>query len=90
MENWAELLSGADDVILVDSVLGMHTQDPTAGNFSLAVPDGIVVRAGQFAGAAKVVISGNFFSVINEADTRFALSEADPNPGIELACHVES
>jgi len=37
-----------------------------------------------------VVISGNFFSVINEADTRFALSEADPNPGIELACHVES
>ncbi|MGI6131205.1 MAG: metallopeptidase TldD-related protein [Bacillota bacterium] len=89
MEGWTELLSGADDVILVDSVLGMHTQDPTTGNFSLAVPDGIVVREGQYAGAAKVVISGNFMSAMNEADTRFALSDDDPNPGIELMCHVE-
>lgn len=90
MDSWTDLLSGSDDVILVDSVLGMHTQDPTAGNFSLAVPDGIVVRDGQFAGAAKVVISGNFMSAMNEADTRFALSNDDPNPGIELTCHVES
>ena len=89
MEGWTELLSGADDVILVDSVLGMHTQDPTTGNFSLAVPDGIVVREGQYVGAAKVVISGNFFNAMNEADTRLALSDDDPNPGIELTCHVE-
>jgi hypothetical protein len=27
---------------------------------------------------------------MNEFDTRFALSEDDPNPGIELTCHVES
>ncbi|HBK59326.1 MAG TPA: peptidase, partial [Firmicutes bacterium] len=73
----------------VDSVLGMHTQDPTTGNYSLAVPDGIVVRDGQFAGAAKVVISGNFFSALSDADTRFGLSGDHPNPGIELACHVE-
>lgn len=90
IESWAQLFSRADDAILVDSVLGMHTQDPTTGNFSLAVPDGIVMRAGQFAGAAKVVISGNFMSAMNEVDTRFALSEDDPNPGIELTCHVES
>ena len=90
MESWAQLLSGADDAVLVDSVLGMHTQDPTTGNFSLAVPDGIVMRAGQFAGAAKIVISGDFLSAMNEFDTRFALSEDDPNPGIELTCHVES
>ena len=78
-ESWAQLLSGADDAILVDSVLGMHTQDPTTGNFSLAVPDGIIMRAGQFAGAAKVVISGNFMKAMNEVDTRFALSEDDPS-----------
>jgi hypothetical protein len=47
------------------------------------------VREGQYAGAAKVVISGNFMSAMNEADTRFALSDDDPNPGIELMCHVE-
>jgi PmbA protein len=90
MESWTQLLCSADDAILVDNVLGMHTQDPTNGNFSLAVPDGIVVRAGQFAGAAKVVISGNFFKILNQVDTRFAMSEDDPNPGIELTCHVES
>jgi hypothetical protein len=48
------------------------------------------MRAGQFAGAAKVVISGSFLNAMNEVDTRFALSEDDPNPGIELTCHVES
>ncbi|HAI87995.1 MAG TPA: hypothetical protein DCL63_13500 [Firmicutes bacterium] len=89
MEDWLQLIAGARDTILVDSVLGMHTQDPTTGNYSLAVPDGIVVRDGQFAGAAKVVISGNFFSALSDADTRFGLSGDHPNPGIELACHVE-
>ncbi len=90
MQDWLQLVADARDAILVDSMLGMHTQDPTTGNYSLAVPDGIVVRDGQFAGAAKVVISGNFFDSLNDADTAFGVCADHPNPGIELTCHVEN
>ncbi|MEA4883797.1 MAG: metallopeptidase TldD-related protein [Clostridia bacterium] len=90
MEAWQDMMHGACDSLLVSTVLGMHTQDPATGNFSLAAPDSILIRDGRFAGAVKAVISGNFFDALQADGSRFGLDSDHPNPGIALNCHVEA
>jgi len=83
------LLEECQDALLVCSVLGMHTQDPVSGNFSLAAPEAIVVKGGEMLGSVKAVISGNFFDALNSRQTRLSLDDQHPNPWMECLCHVE-
>lgn len=86
----SELLSGQDEALLVTDVLGMHTQDPVSGNFSLAVSDGLIVRRGKLEGATKAVISGNFFDALAAPGTLAACDPDYDNPALVVTCHVEA
>ncbi len=50
---------------IATSVLGLHTQDSGTGDYSLAVPRGVVVENGEMKGSFKGVFSGNFFDDLN-------------------------
>ncbi|MEE4359005.1 MAG: metallopeptidase TldD-related protein [Desulfococcaceae bacterium] len=60
-ENLHDCIRESESAFLVTSVLGLHTQDSGRGDYSLAVPHGIVIRNGEMCGSAKAVLSGNFF-----------------------------
>ncbi len=46
---------------VVQSALGLHTQDPGRGDYSVAVPHGILILDGKMCGAVKGLLVGNFF-----------------------------
>lgn len=89
METVESLVGECQDALLVCGVLGMHTQDHATGNFSLAVPEAIVVKDGELLGSTKTVISGNFFDALDSCRTRFGLDDEHPNPWMEFLCHVK-
>jgi PmbA protein len=55
-----EVIAGVEDGLLVLSVLGLHTQDRTSGNYSLSAPQTLLIRDGTFQGRVKATLSGNF------------------------------
>ncbi|MCR4427321.1 MAG: metallopeptidase TldD-related protein, partial [Firmicutes bacterium] len=85
---WKDLLRQTSEGLLVCSVLGLHTQDPTTGNFSLAAPETLVIQEGRCAGGVKAVISGNFLDALVDDGTCFGVDEDRPNPGIRLLCQA--
>lgn len=87
---YGAMLSSADEALLVTGVLGMHTQDPVSGNFSLAASDALLVKEGRLVGAAKVVISGNFFDILGDSDTAAAVHPAYETPALAGVCRVEA
>lgn len=89
METAESLVEECQNALLVCGVLGMHTQDPVTGNFSLAVPEAVVVKDGKLLGSTKAVISGNFFDALDSSRTRFGLDDDHPNPWMEFLCHVK-
>lgn len=90
MERVESLVGECQDALLICGVLGMHTQDPATGNFSLAVPEAVVVKDGELLGSTKAVISGNFFDALDSCRTRFGLDDEHPNPWMEFMCHVKA
>ncbi|MDP2906651.1 MAG: metallopeptidase TldD-related protein [Nanoarchaeota archaeon] len=59
--------------LIVYDVLGMHTQDPKSGKYSLAVDQGLVIENGEIKGKLeKATIDGNFFEDLKNKNTRFA------------------
>lgn len=46
---------------LIPNVLGLHTQDAGRGDYSVAVPHGILIQNGRLVGTAKGILTGNFF-----------------------------
>ncbi len=60
-ENLQDFIRTSENAYLITSVLGLHTQDSGRGDYSLAVPHGIVIREGEMIGSAKSILSGNYF-----------------------------
>jgi PmbA protein len=67
---------------LVLSVLGVHTQDSTSGDFSLSAPQVLSVAAGGFAGKLKATISGNLFELLRRDDLQWVTFPGENTPGI--------
>lgn len=83
-----ELIGAIDLGLLVYSVMGLHTQDRTTGDFSLVAPQARVIRAGQPGGKVKAVLAGNFFQVLRDPANRFATFPHELNPGLLMTCRV--
>ena len=62
----AEALAGSGRGVLVLSVLGLHTQDSTRGDFSISAPQTLAIRGGSLGGAVKAVLTGNFFDALRD------------------------
>ncbi|MBI3976959.1 MAG: hypothetical protein HY331_02125 [Chloroflexi bacterium] len=82
------LIETVGDGLLVHQVLGMHTQDPASGNYSVTAEQALVVRNGQVEGKVKAVIAGNFFENLLADETAFGTDPHEPNPGVRLRCRV--
>ncbi|HVJ48168.1 metallopeptidase TldD-related protein [Desulfitobacterium sp.] len=78
--SWPEVLVGIEDGILILSVLGMHTQNSTAGEYSLSAPQSLRIHNGKIVGKTDVKLSGNFFKDLKSPDTRFTKSELETKP----------
>jgi PmbA protein len=65
---WDECLAGAGEGVLITSVLGMHTQDPVRGDYSLAVPTAVRFEEGRLRGKCRAVLNDNFFGNLSAPD----------------------
>lgn len=72
----------ADRGALVLSVLGLHTQDPTRGDFSVSAPQTLAIRGGALGGAVKAVLTGNFFEVLRDPRLGLVAFEGFRMPGL--------
>jgi PmbA protein len=61
-----EALAAAGRGVLVLSVLGLHTQDSTRGDFSISAPQTLAIEGGALGGAVKAVLTGNLFEALRD------------------------
>ena len=81
-----EALDGS--ALFVLHVLGVHTQDPVSGDFSLSAPQSLRVEGGVARGRVRATISGNLFRILRREDTAFVAFEGETSPGLLVRCHV--
>jgi len=79
-----EAIGGLDRGLVVFSVLGLHTQDPTSGDFSVAAPQSLAIRAGRLGGRVRAALTGNFLQALHSPDMRLVRFPGQPMPGILL------
>lgn len=68
------IIADVDYGLIIQDVLGMHTQDAKEGRYSLAVSKGLVVEKGLIKGTIDqtALISGNFLDSLKDKETNFA------------------
>jgi PmbA protein len=84
-----EAMGRAGDGALVLNVLGVHTQDRSSGDFSLAVPQALRFRNGRVTGRIRATLSGNLFDLLTDGELRFVRFEEDHTPGLLVGCRID-
>jgi PmbA protein len=84
-----EALGGLSDGVLVLSVLGVHTQDSTSGDFSLSAPQALRLGPDGFSGRLKATISGNLFEILRRDDFELIRFEGEHTPGLLMTCRLD-
>jgi PmbA protein len=85
---WDELQPQLDQAILVLSVLGLHTQDRSSGNYSLATSQAIHLRNGKLVGRVKATLTGNIFEQLRDPAWKLVHFPGQPTPGFALPIDV--
>jgi len=84
----SDALDRAVGGLLVLSVLGIHTQDPTSGDFSLSAQQSLRIGPRGFAGRQRSTISGNLFELLRRDDLVFVAFEGETTPGLLTRCRI--
>ena len=74
---------------LVLSVLGVHTQDPASGDFSLSAPQVLKLGDDGPEGRIRGTISGNVFEVLRSASLTLVQFEGETTPGLLFRCRLD-
>ena len=74
--------SHAEGGALVLGVLGVHTQDPASGDFSLSAPQSLAIGSAGIRGRVRVTISGNVFDLLRSDTLGFVRFEGENTPGL--------
>ena len=82
-------LASAAGGALVLSVLGVHTQDFTSGDFSLSAPQTIAIGAAGLAGRLRATISGNLFELLRSPDLALVDFPGEHTPGLLVRCRLD-
>jgi PmbA protein len=85
---WEQFQGDLDDAILVLSVLGLHTQDRTSGNYSLSTSQALLVRDGSVQGRIKATLNGNLFDQLHGTAIRLVRFKGQHSPGFALPITV--
>lgn len=88
--DWLEMLERVEDGILILSVLGLHTQNPVTGDFSLAAPSALRISGGRLTGKTSVRIDGNIWDIFKSPETRYGRAESDRHPYLLVRCQVDN
>jgi len=84
-----QALARAADGALVLAVLGVHTQDPGSGEFSLAAPQALRIRDGSLAGRIRATISGNLLELLRGEELELVRFEGESTPGLLVRCRLD-
>jgi PmbA protein len=84
-----DALERMGDGALVFAVLGVHTQDPASGDFSLAAPQVLRVRGGEYAGRMRATISGNLFDLLRDDRLQLVRLPGEHSPGLLAPCRLD-
>jgi PmbA protein len=85
-----EALASAAGGALVLSVLGVHTQDFTSGDFSLSAPQTLAVGGSGIDGRLRATISGNLFERLRADDLALVRFPGQHTPGLLTRCRLDS
>ena len=84
----SEAIASLERAVIVYGVLGLHTQDPTSGEFSVSAPQSLAIRNGRLGGRVRAALSGNFLEALRSPDLRLVRFPGQPMPGILLQATV--
>ena len=74
---------------MVLSVLGVHTQDFTSGDFSLSAPQTLAVGPSGLEGRLRATISGNVFELLRAPDLALVRFPGEHTPGLLVRCRLD-
>jgi PmbA protein len=86
---YEEALAAAAGGALVLSVLGVHTQDFTSGDFSLSAPQTLAVGPRGPEGRLRATISGNVFELLRSPELALVRFPGEPTPGLLVRCRLD-
>lgn len=86
--DYDRFIAEAERCLIVHSLLGLHTQDYSTGNFSLTADQCLWVEKGKILGKVKAVISGNYFEALRSDETVFARTPWDDNPACSFLATI--
>jgi len=75
---------------LVLSVLGVHTQDFTSGDFSLSAPQSLAIGPQGLNGRLRATISGNVFALLRAKDLTLVRFPGEHTPGLLTRCRLDA
>jgi PmbA protein len=84
-----DALSFAVHGALVLSVLGVHTQDFTSGDFSLSAPQTLAIGPKGLAGRLRATISGNIFDLLRSPELKLVRFAGEHTPGLLVRCRLD-
>ncbi len=87
--SYDEALASADGGALVLSVLGVHTQDFTSGDFSLSAPQTLAVGTSGLEGRLRATISGNVFELLRSPQLSLVRFPGEHTPGLLVHCRLD-
>jgi len=74
--------------IMVFNVLGLHTQSPVSGDYSLPSPQVLYVKDGKIIGRTRAIIVGNLFKDMNQENFQIINFATEKFPGFLLKTNV--
>ena len=87
--SYDDALAFAVDGALVLSVLGVHTQDFTSGDFSLSAPQTLAIGPRGLAGRMRATVSGNVFELLRSPKLTFVRFPGEHTPGLLVHCRCD-
>lgn len=87
--SYDDALSAAAGGALVLSVLGVHTQDFTSGDFSLSAPQTLAVGPSGLEGRLRSTISGNVFEILRSPELSLVRFPGEHTPGLLVHCRLD-
>jgi PmbA protein len=84
-----EALASAAGGALVLSVLGVHTQDFTSGDFSLSAPQTLAVGPKGLVGRLRATVSGDIFELLRSPELTFVRFPGEHTPGLLVPCRLD-
>ena len=87
--SYDDALASAAGGALVLSVLGVHTQDFTSGDFSLSAPQTLAIGPSGLEGRLRATISGNLFELLRSPKLGLVRFPGEHTPGLLVHCRLD-